>query len=69
MFALATLTVLYLAGYALTCAWNPLRSCTRCHGTGKTPNRWTGRLRPCPACAGHGVRWRLGRRLWTALHR
>ncbi|MFC5719609.1 hypothetical protein ACFP1Z_05375 [Streptomyces gamaensis] len=59
--------------YAVLCAASPFGACRACKGWGaKVHQTRTGRLkrgRMCRRCGGHGMRLRVGRRLYNAASR
>jgi hypothetical protein len=63
----ALAAVVWLAGYAVHCAWWPFAACRTCDGAGKFRSKSGRAWRRCRRCKGSGERVRVGRRLWTWL--
>ncbi|WP_229327228.1 hypothetical protein [Streptomyces sp. UNOC14_S4] len=65
--------ILVALSYGALCTVSPVGACRKCKGWGAKIHRSrTGRLRrgrTCRRCDGHGVRLRVGRRLYNAAAR
>lgn len=65
---LLILASLFTLGYIAQCVRWPYRPCRHCGGFGQFTGPFGG-IRLCRRCQGSGLRLRVGRRVWNALHR
>ena len=65
VFMAVVAAAVWLAGYAVHCAWWPFAACRTCDGAGKFRSKSGRAWRRCRRCKGSGERVRVGRRLWT----
>lgn len=69
MTPLLVIAGLWLAGYLVSLRAWPVRTCSRCAGSGRTRSPSGRHWRPCKRCGGSGGRVRLGRRVLDGLGR